>query len=84
MVVQNGQLIAGVRWKCKICPDYDLCDKCHTAQVHKEHEMDAIATPPEEPPKEEAGPTHEGIACDACAVGSIISLQSVVLIPSLI
>jgi len=29
--------IQGIRWKCTVCPDYDLCDKCHTAEVHKDH-----------------------------------------------
>ena len=31
-----GELpILGVRWVCERCEDYDLCDSCHSRQLHK-------------------------------------------------
>ena len=29
--------IFGVRFVCNLCPDYDLCEKCHSQGIHKEH-----------------------------------------------
>ena len=26
--------IAGVRFKCMVCPDYDLCERCEAAALH--------------------------------------------------
>lgn len=37
--------IFGTRFKCVVCPDYDLCMKCERKGLHKEHEMYRIATP---------------------------------------
>ncbi|XP_078371774.1 sequestosome-1-like isoform X2 [Oculina patagonica] len=37
--------IFGVRFKCVVCPNYDLCVTCETKGAHKEHEMLRIATP---------------------------------------
>ncbi|XP_037948211.1 protein ref(2)P-like [Teleopsis dalmanni] len=31
--------ITGFRYKCLICPDYDLCQICEQKQAHKEHIM---------------------------------------------
>ncbi|KAI5120453.1 hypothetical protein M0805_008500 [Coniferiporia weirii] len=35
--------VIGVRWKCLICSNYDLCDKCH--KKGHEHEMKKIEHP---------------------------------------
>ncbi|GCB66352.1 sequestosome-1 [Scyliorhinus torazame] len=40
----NGPVI-GVRYKCSVCPDYDLCGPCKGKGFHKEHEMLLVQTP---------------------------------------
>ncbi|XP_063303977.1 sequestosome-1 isoform X1 [Pelobates fuscus] len=40
----NGPVV-GNRYKCLICPDYDLCSTCEGKGVHKEHNMIMFATP---------------------------------------
>ncbi|KZP28272.1 hypothetical protein FIBSPDRAFT_267737 [Athelia psychrophila] len=42
---EEQDLIVGVRWKCMVCEWYDLCDRCHSAGVHDEHEMLKIEHP---------------------------------------
>ncbi|XP_075712311.1 sequestosome-1 [Rhinoderma darwinii] len=37
--------VVGNRYKCLICPDYDLCSACETKGVHKEHNMIMFPTP---------------------------------------
>lgn len=38
--------ITGVRWKCLVCDDYDLCDACHSSGAHpSEHAMLRIEHP---------------------------------------
>lgn len=40
----NGPVI-GSRYKCSVCPDYDLCGACKGKGFHKEHEMVLFQTP---------------------------------------
>ncbi|XP_059846678.1 sequestosome-1 [Hypanus sabinus] len=40
----NGPVI-GPRYKCSVCPDYDLCGSCKGKGFHKEHEMILLQTP---------------------------------------
>ncbi|XP_078087928.1 sequestosome-1 isoform X2 [Mustelus asterias] len=40
----NGPVI-GTRYKCSVCPDYDLCGACKGKGFHKEHEMLLFQTP---------------------------------------
>ena len=40
----NGE-VRGIRYKCKVCPDYDLCTICKAAGMHNEHEMITIERP---------------------------------------
>lgn len=37
--------IFGIRFKCVVCPNFDLCLTCETKGIHKEHEMLRITTP---------------------------------------
>ena len=37
--------IFGIRFKCVVCPNYDLCMTCETKGVHQEHDMLRITTP---------------------------------------
>ena len=40
----EGQ-IYGIRYKCCVCPDYDLCEKCEGKGMHQEHDMYKITNP---------------------------------------
>lgn len=40
----NGP-VQGVRYKCTVCPDYDLCNQCKSTGMHSEHEMMTIDRP---------------------------------------
>ncbi|CAF0898027.1 unnamed protein product [Rotaria sp. Silwood1] len=40
----NGPVI-GFRYKCFVCPNYDLCEKCSSAGIHSEHNMIKITKP---------------------------------------
>ncbi|CAF0934373.1 unnamed protein product [Adineta ricciae] len=37
--------VIGFRYKCFVCPNYDLCEKCSAAGVHSEHNMIKITKP---------------------------------------
>jgi len=38
--------IVGIRWKCSVCPDYDLCEACETKGVHDaSHPLLKVAQP---------------------------------------
>ncbi|EQC40191.1 hypothetical protein, variant [Saprolegnia diclina VS20] len=43
--VCSADITSGTRWHCNTCPDYDVCESCHTkkAQVHV-HILEAIGT----------------------------------------
>ncbi|MBN3302621.1 sequestosome-1 isoform X2 [Amia ocellicauda] len=40
----EGQ-VAGTRFKCTVCPDYDLCSTCQAKGLHKEHALLPIWAP---------------------------------------
>merc|ERR1712018_1050794 len=44
--------INGFRYKCMVCPDYDLCGSCESKGIHPGHNMIRIASP------ESAWPRH--------------------------
>lgn len=37
--------VVGCRYKCTVCPDYDLCETCEGKGLHKEHTKNAIPIP---------------------------------------
>lgn len=37
--------VIGFRYKCVVCPNYDLCEKCSSEGVHSEHNMIKITKP---------------------------------------
>ncbi|XP_038626765.1 sequestosome-1 [Tachyglossus aculeatus] len=37
--------VVGTRFKCSICPDYDLCSTCEAKGIHKEHHMLVFQNP---------------------------------------
>ncbi|KAG8128549.1 hypothetical protein E2320_015377 [Naja naja] len=37
--------VVGARFKCVVCPDYDLCSTCEGKGIHKEHNMVMFPSP---------------------------------------
>ena len=40
----NGPVV-GTRYKCSVCPDYDLCSACEVKGLHREHGKLAFPSP---------------------------------------
>jgi hypothetical protein len=57
--------LVGVRYKCSVCPDYDLCSKCESKNIHPDdHPLIKL----KEGPRQDI---HHGITCDGCGVAPI-------------
>lgn len=56
----DGSVI-GNRYKCSVCPDFDLCEECKKKNVHKEHSMNTIERPYGQ--FWSFGPDHRGPRC---------------------
>jgi len=52
----------GARYKCTVCPDYDLCASCESKNIHPEsHPLLKLKEP-------RRSDTHYGIKCDGCGM----------------
>lgn len=62
--------LVGTRFKCSVCPDYDLCSKCEEQGAHPaEHAMIQMKQDPAAQTPAEA--VHHGVRCDGCNAGTI-------------
>ncbi|KAH3839941.1 sequestosome-1-like [Dreissena polymorpha] len=52
--------ITGPRYKCMVCPDFDLCRSCEAKGLHLEHNMMKITAPGSMPPGFPFGPMSQG------------------------
>ena len=50
--------IVGVRYKCSVCQNYDLCENCEAKDVHQQHPLVKIKKP-EQAPKYVQAELHE-------------------------
>jgi len=67
----NENPIVGTRYKCSVCPDFDLCQSCETAGDHPDsHPLIKIKVPPHERKPEPA--VHENVICDGCGAKPIV------------
>ncbi|KAF9086970.1 hypothetical protein BGX23_008430 [Mortierella sp. AD031] len=75
------ETIKGIRFKCRDCPNYDLCQACHplaAERYHPNHEFTVIERPlgsssrptvtPSPCPRKEAKPIEHAAYCDICTV----------------
>lgn len=60
--------IVGTRWRCAVCPDFDLCPKCEAAgnKHPAEHPLIKIT---------DAQTIHKSVICDGCNVGPIVGVR---------
>lgn len=59
----NANPIRGIRYKCTVCPDYDLCASCEGTGRHPaDHPLIKIVKTRRTPEQE----IHSGVACDGC------------------
>jgi len=62
----NVSPITGPRFKCTVCPDYDLCQKCEEKDSHpRNHSLMKMRTPLPVTVK------HIGVVCDGCGATPI-------------
>jgi sequestosome 1 len=53
--------VCGNRFKCVICPDYDLCEPCEKKGLHSEHDMMKITSLAQGPFGGPGGPGPHGV-----------------------
>ena len=43
------EFVRGIRYKCSVCGDFDLCETCEAVDVHPEHALLKIRRPSQAP-----------------------------------
>jgi hypothetical protein len=61
--------ITGVRFKCQVCPDYDLCAACETKNVHP---LDHPLIKMRQPTRKDI---HRDVQCDGCQATPIVGAR---------
>ena len=71
--------IQGIRYKCTVCSNIDLCQTCETASVHSEHVLCKIRTPSQAPVKlicQFKGQVTEAVTKAFCETSAASTQQS--------
>jgi Zinc finger, ZZ type len=72
--------IHGIRFKCLVCPDFDLCSKCYDAGKHSDHSFNRFDSPTAVPIAVAASlnpaykPRHI-CSCDGCGMQGIQGIR---------
>jgi len=65
----NVSPIVGARFKCSVCPDFDLCGSCEAKGCHpSDHPLIVYKVSANIPP---SNAPHTGISCDGCGTSPI-------------
>lgn len=67
--------IQGIRYKCTVCGDYDLCEKCEGEGVHPEHVLCKIRRPSQAPVKLICQYSSNGITDPNFLIAQAMSLE---------
>ena len=63
----NTYPIVGIRYKCTVCPNFDLCEKCEPKHTPM-HELVMLSS-------SETVTAHAGVTCDGCQMYPLIGVR---------